>query len=162
MATLPIVTGQDTPVLLQKTESVTTFGKELRAVIADLTETMKHAAGVGLAAPQVGLSLSVCVAMIGRKTVALVNPEIVWESEELSVMEEGCLSLPDCWIEVERPLTIIVRYQDEKGRMQERKLTQFDARVVQHEIDHLNGILITQHPKRIEKDLVRIKGRLEA
>lgn len=145
MVPLPIVTGEKTPMLRLKTKRVVRVTKEVTKLIADMEDTLLHADGLGLAAPQVGISLSICLARIGSRVTPLINPEIMWHSTQTDTMEEGCLSLPDVQVSVSRPTDITVRYTDAKGREQERSLSDLDARVVQHEIDHLNGILIVDY-----------------
>ncbi len=119
--------------------------KEIKKLIADMKETVSVAKGAGLAAPQVGRSERLCIAMIDHKLVALINPHITWRSETTAIAEEGCLSLPDLWLNISRPTDIVVHFETEKGAKRELKLSDFNARVVQHEIDHLEGILITDH-----------------
>lgn len=107
--------------------------------------TREHAIGAGIAAPQVGRTERVCIAMINGRAVPLINPEIVRRSEEAETAEEGCLSLPDVWVQVPRSREIDLEYQDVKGKHRELTLSDFDARVVQHEVDHLDGILIVDY-----------------
>ena len=145
MAVVPIIMGKDHPTLRRKTDRVQAFDKELKKLIGNLRDTVEDANGAGLASPQIDVNKRVCIAKIGKKFVPLINPEIVWRSEETWVMEEGCLSLPDTWIDVRRPESIVLAYFDEKGKMQERKLDMLDARVVQHEVDHLEGVLIVDY-----------------
>lgn len=145
MATLPIVTGEHSEVLRKKTEKIVNFDKELKKLVTDLQETAASASGAGLAAPQVGVSLAVTVARLSGSFVPLINPEVIWQSETAETAEEGCLSLPGVWLMVPRPAEVIVKYSDENGKEQERKLTGWDARVAQHEIDHLNGKLIVDY-----------------
>lgn len=145
MAILPIITGEKTPILRQKSQHVEKVTKEITKLIGDMEETLAHAEGLGLAAPQVNSSLSICLARLGERITPLINPEITWRSKETDTIEEGCLSLPGILVTVSRPTNIIVQYTDAKGRTQERSLSDLDARVVQHEIDHLNGILIVDY-----------------
>ncbi len=145
MAVLPIITGEKNPLLRAETKKVDSFGKSLQALIQDLFDTVHAAEGAGLAAPQIGISERVTVARIGETFVPLVNPEIVWKSDRTVLGEEGCLSLPNVWLQIPRSTEIVLRYQDEKGKEQERKLEGFDARVVQHEVDHLFGKLIVDY-----------------
>ena len=145
MAALPIVTGADTPVLRAKTAKVAKVTKDIAALLKDMEDTVKAADGLGLAAPQIGRSLRLCLAKIGGKLTALVNPDITWKSAETATAEEGCLSLPGLWRDVVRPTSIVVTFMDAKGKPQERKLTDLDARVVQHEVDHLEGKLIVDY-----------------
>jgi peptide deformylase len=145
VAVLPIVIGADNPVLRKKTEKVPQVTKKILKLIKDMHASMDAANGVGLAAPQVGESLRLCLVTMHGKTVPLINPDISWKSTETAFDEEGCLSLPNTWLQISRSVEIIVRYVDEKGQEQERKLKDFDARVVQHEVDHLEGILIVDY-----------------
>jgi peptide deformylase len=121
--------------------------KDILKLISDMEETTFAAKGAGIAAPQVGRSERVCITMLGKKLVALINPHITWKSADLVIAEEGCLSLPDIWLQIPRSREIIVKYLDEKGRPQERCLKDLDARVVQHEVDHLEGVLIVDYPR---------------
>jgi len=107
--------------------------------------TTKRADGLGLAAPQVGVSLRVCITHFNGKLNPMINPEITWKSEELNTIEEGCLSLPNITVAVTRSTEVIVKYLDAKGNEQERKLANMDARATQHEIDHLNGVMIVDY-----------------
>lgn len=145
MPALPIVTGQDAPVLRAKTKRVPSVTKDILKLIKDMTDTVIEAEGAGIAAPQVGRSERVCIALIGRKLTPLINPEITRMSEEKVIAEEGCLSLPQVWINVSRSKDIVVRYETPSGKERELKLSDMDARVVQHEVDHLEGILIVDH-----------------
>lgn len=145
MAILPILKGADNPPLRKKTKEVPKVTKEVKKLLKDMHETVRDAEGAGLAAPQVSRTERVCLAMINGKMVPLINPKITKKSTETNVMEEGCLSLPGIWIDVPRSLEITLTYLDEKGEMQERKFKDFDARVVQHELDHLEGVLIMDY-----------------
>ena len=145
MALLPIVTGADTPVLRTKTTVVPKVTKEVLKLIKNMQQTVKHAKGAGLAAPQVDLSVRVCLALINGKMIPLINPTITKKSAEKDSIVEACLSLPGIDVPVERPVQISIQYLDDKGQSQERTLKGFDARVVQHEVDHLEGILIVDY-----------------
>lgn len=145
MTVLPIVKGEDTRVLRTKAAAIPKVTKEIKKLIKDMKDTVRKAEGLGIAGPQVGVSKAVCLAMFNGRMTAMINPEILSCSEETSVMEEGCLSLPGIDVNVERPVEVTVRYLDEKGSVQERHLHDLDARVVQHEYDHLNGVLILDH-----------------
>ena len=107
--------------------------------------TVKDAEGAGIAAPQVHRNERVCLALINGKMIPLINPEITWRSTETAKMEEGCLSLPGLTIDVPRAVEIRLTYWNEKGEPEERHLHDFDARVVQHEVDHLEGVLIVDY-----------------
>jgi peptide deformylase len=146
MAVLPIVIGATTPVLRTKTKRIPKVTKEVLKLIADMHDTVKAAEGGGIAAPQIGVSLRVCLANINDKMTALINPEITWRSTETLREEEGCLSLPGVWKAVERSREIALTYMDEQGKVQERRFSDWNARVVQHEVDHLEGVLIVDYP----------------
>lgn len=145
MTVLPIVTGADTPVLRSKTQRVGKPTKEILALLRDMEETTRNADGLGLAAPQVNTSVRVCVARINGRLTPLIDPDITWRSDKMELAEEGCLSLPGIWMSVPRAQGIVLRYVDGRGQKQERRLEGIDARVVQHEVDHLDGILIVDY-----------------
>jgi peptide deformylase len=145
MAILPIIKGEDAEVLRAKAATVPQVTKEILKLIKNMEETVKKAEGLGLAAPQIGQSVRVCLVMLHGKMTPMINPEITWRSEEATVMTEGCLSLPKIEVEVTRPVEVIVKYTDKKGQEQERRLCDLDAKVMQHEYDHLNGVLIVDY-----------------
>lgn len=145
MAILPIVIGADNPMLRAKTKKIPSVTKEIKTLARNMMETMVEANGIGLAAPQIGQSIRLCVAPVSGKMEALINPEITWKSEEIAVDEEGCLSLPQIFLPITRSTDIIVKFTDDKGQAQERKLKGLEARVVQHEVDHLDGVLIVDY-----------------
>lgn len=145
IAVLPILTGKDNPILRKKTREVPRVTKDILTLLHDMEGAMEKAEGVGLAAPQVGLALRVCIAVLHGKVIAFINPNIIWRSREEETAEEGCLSLPDTWVPVPRACAITVRFQNRKGKEEERKLENLPARILQHEIDHLEGILITDY-----------------
>jgi len=145
LSVLPIIIGADHPLLRKKTKSVPKVTKELLKLIKDLQETVKDADGAGIAAPQVARTERVCLALISGKMIPLINPKITKKSEEKESAEEGCLSLPGIAVDVPRSVEITLKYIDAKGKAQERKLKHFDARVVQHEVDHLEGVLIVDY-----------------
>ncbi|KKW37882.1 peptide deformylase [Candidatus Peribacteria bacterium RIFOXYC2_FULL_55_14] len=147
MAVLPIVTGEKNPVLRRKAAKIPKISRETTKLIKDMQQTLQDAEGVGLAAPQVGKSLRLCIVMINGKHTPLINPEITWRSKEMDTMEEGCLSLPGVWLPIARPASVTFTYLDEKGKQQERKVQGFESHVVQHEIDHLDGVLIVDYPQ---------------
>lgn len=147
MAVLPIVIGENAPVLRTKTAPVPKVTREILRLLKDMDDTVRDAGGAGIAAPQIGNSLRLCIALLNGKYIPLINPEIIWSSEEKDSMEEGCLSLPTIWVSIIRPIGITLRYTDTKGKEEERKLDGFNARVVQHELDHLDGILIVDYPQ---------------
>lgn len=110
-----------------------------------MQDTTVSADGLGLAAPQVGRLERVCIVKIGDKLTPLINPIITKKSSAVEIGEEGCLSLPNIWLEVPRAASIVVQYLNARGQEQERILEHMDARVVQHEVDHLEGILIVDY-----------------
>lgn len=152
MSVLPIEKGTDNPILRRKGVKVREVTKQLRKLIKDMRETVKKEDGAGLAAPQVGQSLQLCLALIEGKMTVLINPEIVWQSKETETQEEGCLSLPKLQVSVARSVTITVKYLNEKGLSEERKLSDFSARTVQHEVDHLNGVLLADYLTPQQRD----------
>jgi peptide deformylase len=145
MPLLPILIGADNPILRRKTAKVASVTKEVKLLLKDMEETVRDANGAGLAAPQVGQSLRICIALLGGRFTPLINPEITWRSSDTDRLEEGCLSLPGIWREIARPRAVTIRYLDARGTEQERRLEGFDARVAQHEIDHLEGVLIVDY-----------------
>lgn len=162
MALRTIVTIPD-PVLRRKAKKVTVFDKDLLTLIDDMVETMRDAPGVGLAAPQVGLSIRLIVVEYGddededapKKLYAVVNPEIVSASEEMVEGVEACLSIPRIMGEVERHEKIVVKGLNRFGKPVKYKLSGWFARVFQHEIDHLDGVLFTDRATkawRVQED----------
>ena len=144
-------------VLRQKAQPVEVFDEELQILIDDMVETMRVAPGVGLAAPQVGVSKRVIVVEFGneddesipKQLYALVNPEIVSQSEETILGIEGCLSVPEFIGEVERAQVVTVRGQDRHGKNVKIRAEGWLARIFQHEIDHINGVLYTDRAEQI-------------
>jgi peptide deformylase len=158
MAILPIRIYPD-PVLRVKTRRVETFDAALRKLAADMVETMHAAPGVGLAAPQVGseLRLAVVDPSVGEDPAQiriLVNPEIT-RREGLETDVEGCLSLPGINDKVDRPFAITMRAQDLRGEPFEIQAEEYLARVICHEVDHLDGILFTDHLRGLRKERAR-------
>ena len=128
------------PVLRQRAHEVARYDDGVKALVADLYDTMHAAKGVGLAANQIGVARRVAVAAADDKEVVLVNPVIVEEDGE-ETAEEGCLSIPDIFAEVSRPARVVVETTDENGQRRRVEGTGLFARAIQHEIDHLDGIL---------------------
>lgn len=145
MAVLPIVTGADTPILRTKTKPVPKVTKEVRELLKDMEETTRAADGLGIAAPQINSSQRLCIVKLNGRFMPLINPEITFRSPDMEFAEEGCLSLPGLWMQVPRSVTIVVKYLDARGAEQERMLQHIEARIVQHEVDHLEGKLITDY-----------------
>lgn len=149
------------PVLRKKTEKIEVFDEKLQQLIEDMGETMYDAPGIGLAAPQIGESLKLIVVDIGRdkdkqEYMAMINPEIV-ESEGEQIDEEGCLSVIDLMANVHRKKKITVDFLDEKGNPQSLDAEDRFAVVLQHEIDHLNGILFIDHLSSLKRNLYKKK-----
>lgn len=143
---LDIETGKDNPILRKKSTPVGKITKKTLKLVKDMHETMLAANGVGLAAPQVGLNERIfLITLDNKKVLPMINPEILEVSEKKEFGEEGCLSLPNQWGEVERSKAVMVRFQDLKGQTMTMKFEGFEAREVQHELDHLNGILFTDY-----------------
>ena len=135
------------PILRQETKVVGAVTDELRRLIDDMFETMHAAKGIGLAAPQIGRMERVAVVDVegGKQPIALVNPEIVAATPGTGKSEEGCLSIPDVFGDVERPSGVVVRALDRDGRPIEIEATELLARCMQHEIDHLHGKLFIDY-----------------
>jgi len=150
------------PVLRKETEAITSFDETLKQLIADMGETMYDAPGIGLAAPQVGKSLQLIVVDITKDSesekefMAMINPQIV-DHEGKQIDEEGCLSLPELTSNVNRYKKITVKYQDAEGNPKELTTEDRFAVVLQHEIDHLNGVLFLDHLSTLKKSLYKKK-----
>ncbi len=170
MALLPILTIPD-PILKQAADPVAVVDDAVRALLDDMLATMYDAPGIGLAAPQIGVSQRLVVLDVAERSASeggeempaeptplkLVNPEIVWASDDMSLYEEGCLSIPDYYEEVERPTAVRVRYLDEDGTQREIEADGLLATCLQHEIDHLDGILFIDHISRLKRERVTKK-----
>ena len=141
------------PILKTKARPVDRFDKALRDEVLRMQGLMHDALGIGLAAPQAGVSNRLIVYRVEPDSpiVALVNPEIEWSSRDEEISEEGCLSLPHVMVEVERPIAVLVRARDEHGEDLIVEATGLEARVIQHEIDHLDGILILDRTTREQR-----------
>lgn len=130
-------------VLRQRATPVESVTPEIRDALREMVPLMERSRGVGLAAPQVGLSQRFFVVKLQDDPLYFINPELVATSHETGVYEEGCLSLPGIWAEVVRPLAVTIQAINLKGRPFQLKADGFLARVIQHELDHLNGVLFT-------------------
>ncbi len=141
------------PVLRTKARAVDRFDDALRAEVARMGGLMSDALGIGLAATQVGVPHRLLVYRVEPDSPvnALVNPELEWSSKDAEAMEEGCLSLPGVHVEVERPVHVRVRALDELGGEQLIEASGLEARVIQHEIDHLDGVLILDRTTRDQR-----------
>ena len=166
MAILSIVEVPD-PRLRLVSKPVETVDDSVRQLISDMIETMYDAHGIGLAAIQVGVDQRILVIDLQeeedeegkpvKNPKAYINPEILSVSEELSTYNEGCLSIPEQYAEVKRPVCCRVRWQDEHGAMHEEELDGLLSTCMQHEIDHLNGVLFTDHVSRLKRDMLMKK-----
>lgn len=151
MAILPICSFPDDSVLRQKAKRVSSIDGSIQRIINDMVETMQEANGVGLAAPQVGVSLRVVVLqMPGEEPMAIINPEIVKSGGEQEVTE-GCLSIPSHFGQIKRSASVIVKGQDGTGKAIRIRATGLMAEALEHEIDHLNGILYIDHIESQDK-----------
>ena len=141
------------PVLRTKALAVERFDDTLRDEVRRMAVLMEDALGIGLAAPQVGISHRVLVYRVEPESpvTALVNPQIEWASRDEEISEEGCLSLPMIHVDVERPVAVLVRARDERGEELIVEASGLEARVIQHEIDHLDGVLILDRTTREQR-----------
>lgn len=154
---LDIEIGTKNEILRKKSIKVDKITKKITKLIKDMFETMKKDRGVGLAAPQIGKNIRlIVVLLVDKRKIAMINPEIIEYSKNKVKGEEGCLSLPNVWGQVERYESIMLSYLDGKNNKITLKLDGFNARVVQHEIDHLNGVLFTDYLD-IEEELINTK-----
>jgi peptide deformylase len=171
MAILPIIETPD-PRLKQISRPVERVTDAHRQLIADMFETMYDAPGIGLAAIQVGVPERILVIDLQpeaddtpadadpkdivrvRQPRVFINPEIVWASDDLSVYQEGCLSVPEMFADVERPARIRVQWLDESGAAHDAELDGLLATCLQHEMDHLNGVLFIDHLSRLKRDML--------
>jgi len=145
--------------LRQKSEPVKAVDAEVRALVDDMFETMYKAPGVGLAAIQIGEPRRIVTVDTAKKDEpkqpqVFINPEVVWSSDEKNTYEEGCLSIPEYYEEVERPSEVKVRFMDLHGKTQEVDANGLLATVLQHEIDHTNGVLFIDHISKLKRDRV--------
>ncbi len=133
------------PVLRKQTKRVTEVTDELRQLIADMFETMYAAEGIGLAAPQVGRTERLAVVDVEGQKFTLINPEVIERTGDIDKAEEGCLSIPDIYGDVERPFTVTIRAMNEYGEPYEATASELLGRCFQHEIDHLDGKLFIDY-----------------
>ncbi len=168
MTIRPILTvDSDLATLKQKSAPVEAVDDALRALMDDMLETMYDAPGIGLAAIQVGTPKRVIVMDLSREEEPraprfFVNPEIIWRSEETAPYEEGCLSVPEIYDEVERPARVRIRYLDYHGSLVEEEAEGLLAVCIQHEMDHLEGVLFLDHLSRLKRDRAIAKVRKAA
>jgi peptide deformylase len=150
------------PVLRQRAAVVAGVDDDVRRLVDDLFETMRAAKGVGLAANQVGVARRVAVVDVGEQEpppLVLINPVIVERSDDVETAEEGCLSVPEIYGDVERPLTITVEALDREGRHYRLTVSGYKARAIQHEIDHLDGVLFLDHLSAVKRSLLLSKWK---
>jgi len=150
------------PVLRQKSPPVAQVDDAVRRLVDDLFETMRAAKGVGLAANQIGVARRVAVVDIGEEdppALVLINPIIIERGEEDETAEEGCLSIPDIFGDVTRPLHVVVEALDQEGRRSRVAAHGYKARAIQHEIDHLDGILFLDHLSAVKRSLLLSKWK---
>lgn len=182
MSIKPIITIPD-PILREVSRSVERVDDDLQRLLDDMLETMYDAPGIGLAAIQVGIPLRIVTVDVGKRSlddkktgeegeeieeliegedepaltpnpIFLINPEIIKQSEGRSIYEEGCLSIPEFYAEVERPAACIIKYLDREGKQQELEAHDILATCIQHEIDHLDGTLFIDHISKLKRDRV--------
>lgn len=149
------------PILKEKAQKVTKIDDNIKGLLDDMLETMYAAQGVGLAAPQIGILQRLVVIDVEQdkenskgNPVYMINPEITWRSEEISVCAEGCLSVPQQRADVERPASVKLKYTDKDGTEHEILAEGFFATAVQHELDHLDGILYIDHISRLKRNML--------
>ena len=157
MTVRPILTAPD-PRLKAVSTDVQAVDSAIRALVDDMADSMYAADGIGLAAVQIGVPVRVLVIDLDQKEgkknpVAYINPKIVWASDEVAVFEEGCLSVPEIWDDVERPARIKCEYLDRDGKKQLLEADGMLATCLQHEMDHLNGVLFIDHLSRLKRGM---------
>ena len=160
MAILPILTTPN-PILKKVAKDVTTIDDAICEQMDNMLDTMYHDNGIGLAAPQIGISNRVIVVDIEqteeRRTknpIFLINPNIIWQSGEMNIYEEGCLSVPNITASIERPKEIKLEYLDRNGKKQLLEANGLLATCIQHEIDHLDGILFIDHLSKLKRNII--------
>lgn len=158
MSIKPLILLPD-PVLRRQSDPIERVDDAVRALADDMLETMYDAPGIGLAAVQVGILRRLLVVDCSREDedqapMVFINPQVVASSDERSTYEEGCLSIPDYYAEVERPMQVTVDYVDRLGKQQQIEADGLLATCLQHEIDHLNGILFIDHISKLKRDMV--------
>lgn len=158
MTIKPLIILPD-PVLRQLSKPVETIDADVRRLADDMLETMYDAPGIGLAAIQIGIPRQMLVIDVSKEgeekqPLVFINPKILTSSDERSVYEEGCLSIPDYYAEVERPAEITVEYLDLEGKQLTAKADGLLATCLQHEIDHLNGVLFIDHISKLKREIV--------
>ena len=165
MSILEIIKEPD-PILRKKSDEVSKVDSDIRALMDNMLETMYQAPGIGLAAPQVGILKKVIVIDLAKedepkKPLFIVNPKIIWKSDELSSREEGCLSIPGYFAEVVRPIKCKLQYLDYDGEQQEIEADDLLSTCIQHEVDHCDGVLFIDYLSKLKKDMI-IKKLIKA
>ncbi len=158
MAMLPIIVAPD-PRLKVKAKQLPRVDAAARRLMDDMLETMYAAPGIGLAAPQVGVTKRVIVLDAAREgekpqPLKIANPELLWVSDELMTASEGCLSLPEHYADVERPKAIRLRYLDYEDEIRELEAEGLLATCIQHEMDHLDGVLFVDHLSAVKRGII--------
>jgi peptide deformylase len=158
MAVLPIITAPD-PRLKLVARRVDKVNPSLRRLMDDMLDTMYRSIGIGLAAPQVGVAQRIIVVDVAREgekpnPVRIANPEIIWRSEETTVANEGCLSVPEHYADVSRAAAIKLRYLDHENEIREIDADGLLATCLQHEIDHLDGVLFVDHLSTLKRGMI--------
>lgn len=158
MALLPIITAPD-PRLKVKAKRVARVDAAARRLMDDMLETMYAAPGIGLAAPQVGVATRIIVLDVAREgekpqPLKIANPELLWVSDEIMTASEGCLSLPEHYADVERPKAIKLRYVDYENEIRELDAEGLLATCIQHEMDHLDGVLFVDHLSAVKRGII--------
>ena len=158
MSVLEILKEPD-PILRKKSDEVSKVDNDIRALMDNMLETMYQAPGIGLAAPQVGILKKVIVIDLAKedepkKPLFIVNPKIIWKSDELSSREEGCLSIPGYFAEVVRPTKCKLQYLDYDGKQQEIEAEDLLSTCIQHEVDHCDGVLFIDYLSKLKKDMI--------
>jgi peptide deformylase len=153
LAAMSLIHKLGDPVLKSSATPVDRFDDSLRRQVSRMAGIMNDAIGVGLAAPQLGISQRLLVYRVGpdAPVIALANPEVEWTSDDRETLDEGCLSIPGVSVDVERPVHVRVRAQDEEGDQRLVEASGLEARVIQHEMDHLDGVLILDRTSRDER-----------
>ena len=158
MSTRKVIIEPD-PILRKKSDSLYQVNNDIRKLLDDMLKTMYAAPGIGLAAVQIGILKRIIVIDISKKEekknpIFLINPEIIFQSKETSTYEEGCLSLPGHFAEIERPAKCKIEYIDYNGKKAELEAEGLLSTCIQHEIDHLNGILFIDYLSKLKKDMI--------
>ena len=157
--TIRKILNEPDPILRKKCKSLEKIDEHVRKLMGDMAETMYKANGIGLAAIQVGILKRLIVIDISKdekkkKPIFFINPEIVFRSKKTSIYEEGCLSIPGYYAEIERPAECHIKYTNFEGKIKELEADGLLATCIQHEVDHLNGILFIDYLSKLKKDMI--------